>query len=162
MSIHEERDIVLDKIHALSLRDQIISYGLVVQELEHQYQLNKERIASSIWYLNDCRYIIRDKDNKDEIRLTPKGLGLISEGGFVQKRINDRRDLEDEIDDLSAKLAQQKEQIIALEKAVNAPKPLPSKKANKNPTAVIALVAAGIAIFAVVLLACYVFKKLPA
>ena len=162
MSIHEERDIVLDKIHALSLRDQIISYGLVVQELEHQYQLNKERIASSIWYLNDCRYIIRDKDNKDEIRLTPKGLGLISEGGFVQKRINDRRDLEDEIDDLSTKLAQQKEQIIALEKAVNAPKPLPSKKANKNPTAVIALVAAGIAIFAVVLLACYVFKKLPA
>lgn len=115
MSIHEERDIVLDKIYSSTIRDQFVSQSLIAEELQIEYQLNVERVASVVWYLNDHRYVIRMKDNKDVIRLTPKAHKLIAEGGFVQQQINARHDLEDEIDQLEANAKQFSKRIDALE-----------------------------------------------
>ena len=115
MSIHEERDIVLTKIHILSHRDLVVSCDLVVQELENEYQLSRERSESAIWYFSDLRYITWDRGNRDNLRLTSRGLNLINEGGFVQQRLNNRLDLGERIDELSQSLSQLEERITALE-----------------------------------------------
>ncbi|MEL6973372.1 MAG: hypothetical protein AAFO02_24640, partial [Bacteroidota bacterium] len=76
MSIHEERDIVLTKIHILSQRDQVVSCDLTVRELENEYQLSRERSESAIWYFSDLRYVTRDRKNRDNLRLTSRGLNV--------------------------------------------------------------------------------------
>ncbi|MEL7247289.1 MAG: hypothetical protein AAFZ63_02125 [Bacteroidota bacterium] len=115
MSIHEERDIVLTKIHILSQRDQVVSCDLTVRELENEYQLSRERSESAIWYFSDLRYVTRDRKNRDNLRLTSRGLNVIDEGGFVQQRLNNRLDLGERIDELFQSLSQLEERITALE-----------------------------------------------
>ncbi len=133
MSIHEERDIVLNKIHELSQRDQVVSRSLVVKELEGEYQLSQERTESAIWYLIDFRYIIRDQENRDHIRLTPRGNSLIGEGGFVLRRLNNRRDLRKAIDELSHNLSQLEERIAALEEP-SEPEEMPVTTQEQKPS----------------------------
>ena len=94
MSIHEERDIVLTKIHILSQRDQVVSCDLTVRELENEYQLSRERSESAIWYFSDLRYVTRDRKNRDNLRLTSRRQNVIEEGAFVQHRLNKLLDLE--------------------------------------------------------------------
>ncbi|MEO0874787.1 MAG: hypothetical protein AAFY48_09300, partial [Bacteroidota bacterium] len=128
------RDIVLTKIHILSQRDQFISSALVAQELKKDYQLSIERTASAIWYLSDFRYILRDQENRDHIRLTPRGMSLIEEGGFVQQRLNNRSDLREKIDELSQTVSQLEERIAALEgPSEPQQQPAPAIPAQKRP-----------------------------
>jgi predicted transcriptional regulator len=133
MSIHEERDIVLDTINTLSGTDQSVSYLLLRKELDHKYQFNKEQVAAIVRQLHDFFYIIRQRDNRDEISLTPKGIKLLEEGGFVElQRKKNAVDIEAELEAIQQTIAKLENRLKIVEQKSRTAAPIVMGKQRKH------------------------------
>lgn len=115
MTIQEERDVVLYKIYASSHRDQAVSYTLLLKEIQAEFGFNIEKVSSLVWYLKDHRYITREGEKGDLVKLTSKGFNLISEGGFVTQQSNRKNDLQEKIKSLNQSIGILERKVRVLE-----------------------------------------------